>query len=118
MKTLVLGASTNPHRVSHQAIHRLLGAGHEVVAIGNRSGAVAGIPVHKGFVDVENIDTITLYLNAQRQEQYYDYILSLQPRRIIYNPGAENPALAMRAQENGIQNEVACTLVLLSIGDY
>jgi len=118
MKTLVLGASTNPQRVSFQAMHRLKSAGHEVVAVGGREGEVAGIPIHKGATPFENVDTVTLYLNATRQEQYYDYIMSLNPRRIIYNPGAENPELAKLAREHGIENEAACTLVMLSLDDY
>ena len=118
MLTLVLGASTNPQRVSFQAIHRLKDAGHEVVAVGGREGEVAGIPIHKGATPFDNVDTITLYLNANRQRQYYEYIIALRPRRIIYNPGAENPELAKLAREHGIQNEVACTLVMLSLDDY
>lgn len=118
IKTLVLGASTNPQRVSNQAIHRLRRAGHEVVAVGNKPGQVADVIIHEGPVEVNHLHTVTLYLNAQRQEQYYEYILGLCPQRIIYNPGAENPELAKLARERGIENEVACTLVMLSLDDY
>lgn len=117
-KTLVLGASTKPERVSNQSIHRLIRDGYDVVAVGNREGEVAGIPIHKGATPFQNVDTITLYLNAQRQREYYDYIVSLHPRRIIFNPGTENPELAKLARENDIQTEVGCTLVMLSLGDY
>jgi len=117
-KTLVLGASTKPERVSNQAIHRLVRGGYEVVAVGNREGEVAGIPIHKGPTSFSDVDTITLYLNAQRQREYYDYIIALQPSRIIFNPGTENPELAKLARENSIETEVACTLVMLSLGDY
>lgn len=117
-KTLVLGASTKPERVSNQAIHRLVRGGYEVVAVGNREGEVAGIPIHKGATPFSEVDTITLYLNAQRQKEYYDYILSLKPKRIIFNPGTENPELSKLAREHGIATEVACTLVMLSLGDY
>ncbi len=117
-KTLVLGASTKPERVSHTAVKRLKNAGHEVVPQGIRAGAVAGIDILQGQPDVQDIDTITLYLNPQRQEEYYDYILGLKPKRIIFNPGTENPELAKLAREQGIEVEIACTLVMLSLGVY
>lgn len=117
-KTLVLGASTNPQRVAYQAIQRLQAAGHEVVAVGNRSGEVDGVTIHKGSTHFSHVDTVTLYLNAQRQKEYYDYIVSLRPKRLIFNPGTENPELAKLARENGITTEVACTLVMLSLDDY
>lgn len=118
MKTLVLGASPKPDRVSNQAVHRLLRAGHEPVPVGVREGEIAGIPILTGTPDVPEVDTLTLYLNPQRQEPLYDYMLSLRPRRIIFNPGTENPALAKLAHEHGIEVEVACTLVMLSLGQY
>lgn len=117
-KTLVLGASENPARYSNMAIKKLLAHGHEVVAIGNRVGEAAGVEIHKGHPEVEDLDTVTLYLNAKNQEQYYDYILSQNPKRIIFNPGAENRELAEMAQKKGILPQNACTLVLLSTGQY
>jgi uncharacterized protein len=117
-KTLVLGASTNPERVSYQAIHRLRAKGHEVVALGLKTGTVADVDIQTGRPDFENIDTVTLYLNADRQVEYYDYILGLHPKRIVFNPGAENMELYRLAKEANIQPEIACTLVLLSINDY
>jgi predicted CoA-binding protein len=118
MKTLVLGASPNPDRVSNQAVHRLLRAGYEAVPVGIRKGEIAGLPILLGQPAVPDVHTITLYLNAHRQEPLYDYILDLQPRRIIFNPGTENPVLAKLAHERGIEVEVACTLVMLSLGMY
>ena len=118
MKTLVLGASPNPSRVSNQAVHRLLRAGHEPVPVGIRAGEIASIPIQLGNPAVEDVHTITLYMNPRRQEPLYDYILSLRPQRIIFNPGTENPALARLAHEQGIEVEVACTLVMLSLGVY
>ncbi len=117
-KTLVLGASDNPSRYSYLALHRLKGQGHPVVAIGKKPGMVAGIPIEKEKRDFDNVDTITLYLNPMHQKQYYDYIVSLKPKRIIFNPGAENDELSALAIKNGIKPMEACTLVLLATGQY
>ncbi len=118
-KTVVLGASTNPERTSYIATLRLVNAGEEVIPLGVKQGSIAGIDIINDFPDyIENVDTLTLYLNPQRQEQYYDYIIALQPKRIIFNPGTENPVLAKLAQEKGIEAEVACTLVMLATGSY
>lgn len=117
-KTLVLGASLNPSRYSHLAINRLVNNNYEVVAIGLREGKVAGIEIIKDKKLFEGIDTITLYLNPQRQKEYYDYIISLNPKRVIFNPGTENPELYQLLSENNIESEVACTLVLLGTNQY
>ena len=117
-KTLVLGASGNPSRYSYLAIERLRRYGHPVVAIGRRAAEVSGVHIETKPNSFDNVDTVTLYLNAQHQEEYYDYILSLKPRRIIFNPGAENDELAALAQKNGIQSQEACTLVMLSTNQY
>ena len=117
-KTLVLGASPNPSRYSNIAVNRLTSYGHEVVPVGVREGEIADIEIIKGRPEVEGIDTVTLYLNPKRQVEYYDYILGLHPKRIIFNPGTENPELSRLAREKGIETEVACTLVQLSIGAY
>ena len=116
--TLVLGASLNPSRYSYLAVDRLVGKNQQVVAIGLKEGTVAGVPVITEKLHFEDIDTITLYLNAQRQVGYYDYILSLKPRRVIFNPGTENPELVRLLQKNNIEYEEACTLVLLSTNQY
>lgn len=117
-KTLVLGASTNPERYSFKAVTKLKAFGYEALPVGIKKGEIAGITIDNESEDYEGVHTITLYLNPQRQEAYYDYILGLKPKRIIYNPGTENAKLMKLAKENGIENVVACTLVLLSIGDY
>jgi predicted CoA-binding protein len=117
-KTLVLGASPNPHRYSYIAINRLRSHNHPTVAIGRRKGVVGDIDIDMERKPIEGVDTITLYLNASNQKQYYDYILSLKPKRIIFNPGAENDELYDLARKNGIQPMEACTLVLLSTGQY
>ena len=117
-KTLVLGASDNPSRYSYLAINRLRSHGHPVVAIGKKNAMVADVPIEKEKKDWNGVDTITLYLNPTHQQQYYDYILSLKPKRIIFNPGAENDELADLAIKNGISPIEACTLVLLSTNQY
>jgi predicted CoA-binding protein len=117
-KTLILGASDNPDRVSYDALRRLRAKGHEVVAVGLREANIFDVAIQKGQPHAEDVDTITLYLNPERQKEYYDYILGLQPRRIIFNPGTENFELARLAKEKGIETEMACTLVMLSIGHY
>jgi uncharacterized protein len=116
--TLVLGASDNPSRYSNLAISSLRRHRHPVVAIGKRSGKVADTSVETQTRDIDDIDTVTLYLNPANQKQYYDYILDLKPKRIIFNPGTENDELADLAKKNGIQPVEACTLVLLSTGQY
>jgi uncharacterized protein len=117
-KTLVMGASENPGRYSNLAIKRLLNYQHPVVAIGKRKGMVTGIPIETEQKPFNNIDTVTLYLNPAHQKQYYDYIISLHPKRIIFNPGAENDELSDLARQNGIQPIEACTLVLLNTGQF
>ena len=117
-KTLVLGASENPSRYSNMAIKKLVSHGHEVVAIGNRVGEAGGVEIQKEHPEIDDLDTVTLYLNADNQRQYYDYILSQHPKRIIFNPGAENQELAAMAEKKGIFPQNACTLVLLSTGQY
>lgn len=117
-KTLVLGASPNPARYSYLAVNKLSRYNHPVIGIGKRKGKAGDIEIDTGQKPIDGIDTITLYLNPQNQKQYYDYILSLKPKRIIFNPGAENPELYKLARENNIQVLEACTLVMLSTGQY
>ena len=117
-KTLVLGASDNPSRYSFLALHRLRSHGHPVVAIGKKTGMVGDVPIEKEKKDWQDVDTVTLYLNPKHQKQYYEYIVSLKPKRIIFNPGAENDELSALAIKNGIKPMEACTLVLLSINQY
>jgi predicted CoA-binding protein len=117
-KTLVLGASKNPERYSFIAINRLRKHGHPVVAIGKREAVVADVTIEVNHEPHENVDTVTLYLSARNQKQYYDYIFSLNPKRIIFNPGAENDELYDLAKQKGIKPIEACTLVMLSTGQY
>ncbi|WP_347374826.1 CoA-binding protein [Aequorivita sp. Q41] len=117
-KTLVLGASINPGRYSNLAINRLVNHGHKVVAIGLKKGLVAGVSISTEKEAFKDIDTITLYLNAKRQLEYYDYIVALKPIRVIFNPGTENPELYEILRGGNIEYEVACTLVLLGTNQY
>ena len=117
-KTLVLGASDNASRYSYLAINSLQAKGHEVTAIGKRTGKIGRVEIEISKKEIENLDTVTLYLNAGNQKEYYDYVVSLHPKRIIFNPGAENEELMAIASKNGIQTQEACTLVLLSTGQY
>jgi uncharacterized protein len=117
-KTLVLGASDNPSRYSFLAIKKLRSHDHPVVAIGRKNTKVGDVIIDKEKKQFENVDTVTLYLNQKHQQEYYDYILSIKPKRIIFNPGAENDDLASLAKENGIKTIEACTLVMLSTNQY
>lgn len=117
-KTLVMGASSNPERYAYKAIKMLQRFGHPVVAVGKKEDEVDGLRIEKQQISFENVDTVTLYLNPMDQKQYYDYIIGLKPKRVIFNPGTENPELYTLLRQNGIEIEVACTLVLLSTNQY
>ncbi|WP_434035348.1 CoA-binding protein [Formosa sp. 4Alg 33] len=117
-KTLVIGASLNPSRYSNVAIKRLVGANQETVAFGLKDGSVSGVSIDTELVQYKDIDTVTLYLNPKRQAQYYDYIVGLNPKRVVFNPGTENAEFYALLKEHGIDYEVACTLVLLSTNQY
>jgi len=117
-KTVILGASDNPARYSYLALNRLKNQGHPIVAIGRKEAVVNGIPIQVGTPAETGVDTVTLYLNPAHQEMYYDYIVSLKPRRLIFNPGTENDELHSLAASNGIKTIEACTLVMLSTGQY
>jgi predicted CoA-binding protein len=105
-------------RYSFLAVRRLKSYDHPVVAIGKKPGNIDDTQIITEHLAIDDVDTITLYLNPTHQKQYYDYILSLRPKRIIFNPGAENADLASLAKQNGIQPLNACTLVMLSTGQY
>lgn len=117
-KTLVLGASPNPERYGNKAARKLKAYGHEVVAVGKRESKIDDIQILKEFPKSENIDTVTLYLNPDNQKEYYEKIIALHPKRIIFNPGTENEELEDLARENGIETVEGCTLVMLSTGEF
>ena len=117
-KTLVFGASLNPNRYSHYAIQRLVANNHEVVAFGLREGEIEGVAIDTVLKPYKDVHTVTLYLNANRQKEYYDYIIGLNPNRVIFNPGTENPEFFELLKAHNINFEMSCTLVLLSTNQY
>lgn len=117
-KTLVIGASVNSERYSNRAINNLVAHQHPTVAIGLKEGTVAGVSIMTGMPSFEAIDTVSLYLNPERQKDYYNYIISLKPRRVIFNPGTENDKFMELLTKNKISFEIACTLVLLATNQF
>lgn len=117
-KTLVLGATTKADRYAYRAVNSLVDKGHSVIAIGQNQGEVAGVKIHTKQIPLANIDTVTLYLNPKNQRDYYNYIIETKPKRVVFNPGTENPELYQLLKANGIEVEVACTLVLLATNQY
>jgi predicted CoA-binding protein len=117
-KTIVIGASVHPERYSNKAVIQLKKNGHEVIAIGNSEGEIDGIKIHTDKPMISHVDTISLYLNPDHQKEWYAYILSIYPRRLIFNPGAENSELMQIAASHGIQTDESCTLVLLTTKQY
>ena len=117
-KVLVIGASENPNRYSNKAVRRLVQHGHDVTGVGRSDGKIGDVKIHGGRPHFDEIDTLTLYLNPQVQEIFKDYIISLAPKRIIFNPGTENKEWYKELEAAGIKIEEACTLVLLSTGQF
>lgn len=117
-KTLVLGASPNPARYSYLAVQRLNANEHPVVALGIKKGSIGTTVIETEKTPFNDIDTVTLYLNPTHQKEYYSYIFALAPKRILFNPGTENDELVELANQQGIKTQEACTLVLLSTGQY
>lgn len=117
-KTLVFGASLKPERYSYLAVRKLVAHGHEVVAFGLTAGEVAGVKINTELVPYKDIHTVTLYMNPRKQKQFYNYIVSLKPKRVIFNPGTENPAFYEILDNHHIFYEAACSLVLLSTNQY
>lgn len=117
-KTLILGASPNSGRYAYLAANSLVRKGHDIINVGIRNGEVAGVPIERPDTIHDDVDTITLYVGPQNQPQLYDYIIKTHPKRIIFNPGTENSQLRRMATDNGIETEYACTLVMLSTGQY
>ncbi|MFT4805925.1 MAG: putative CoA-binding protein [Psychroserpens sp.] len=117
-KTLVIGASLKLERYSNIVINKLTNYNHDVIAFGLREGQVAGIDIDTHLIPYKDIDTVTLYLNPERQKEYYEYIIGLHPKRVIFNPGTENPEFQNILKQEGIYFEESCTLVLLSTNQY
>ncbi|MFT5602559.1 MAG: putative CoA-binding protein [Flavobacteriales bacterium] len=117
-KTLIIGASTNPDRYSYKAAHALTSKGHDIINYGLKKGEVAGEIIQSDWDTNWKIDTVTLYIGPKNQPEYFDQIIALKPKRVIFNPGTENPIFYSKLNEAAIHYEEACTLVLLSIGQY
>ena len=117
-KTLVIGASLNKNRYANKAIKQLVARNIKVKAIGLKEGEVDGVKINSTLKPFKNIHTVSLYLNPLNQKEYYDYILSLKPKRVIFNPGTENPEFYELLSSNKIMFEMACTLVLLSTNQF
>lgn len=117
-KTLVIGATTKPERAAFKAIEMLVAKGNSVLALGQNTGEIAGIKINTKAIPVKNIDTISLYINSSRQKEYYNYIIEAKPKRVLFNPGTENPQFYQLLELNNIKYEVACTLVLLTLNKY
>ncbi len=118
MRVLVIGASMNPSRTSNQALEMLQSYDHEVIAIGSKEATVHGIDVVVDKPEFVEIDTVTLYINPSIQPDYYEYLTALKPRRVIFNPGTENPDFMKSLMSNDIQIEEACTLVMLRTNQF
>ena len=117
-KTLVLGASLKPHRFSYKAVIKLIRNDIPVVAIGSREGTIGEVKIVKPFPELADIHTITLYLGPKNQSSYIDYILKINPERVIFNPGTENPEFEQLLRSRGIEVVEGCMLVMLSKGEY
>jgi len=117
-KTLLLGATIKPEKYAYLALNRLVEKKHNVIAIGSTLGEVAGIKIKTKKLPLKNIDTVTLYLNPEHQKEYYNYIIELKPKRVIFNPGSENQEFYQLLKANKINIEFACTLVLLTTNQY
>jgi uncharacterized protein len=118
MKTLVIGATTNKERYAYKAIHNLTSKSHQVVAIGTQPGMALDVKIETEKLPFQGIDTVTLYINPKIQTEYYDYVVSLNPRRVIFNPGTENEEFYQILNQNNIAHEASCTLVLLATNQY
>ncbi len=118
MKTLIMGASTNPERYAFKAANSLLAHGHIIELVGEKEGEIQGHKINTDYPDFEDVDTVTMYVGVRNQPALYDYILKQKPRRIIFNPGAENPEFEQLARSKGVETEEACTLVLLATGQF
>ncbi|REG98230.1 CoA-binding protein [Flavobacterium aquicola] len=117
-KTLIIGATTKPERAAFKAVNMLVAKGHSVLAVGQNAGEVAGVKINTKAIPVKNIDTISLYINPSRQKDYYNYIVEASPKRVLFNPGTENPEFYQLLELNNIKFEAACTLVLLTLNKY
>ncbi len=119
-KTVIIGATTNPARYAFAAADLLTAKGHPIIPVGIKKGEVQGKAILniREEPQIEEVDTVTLYIGPRHQPEWYDYIIGLQPKRIVFNPGTENEEFMVMAEKAGIHTEEACTLVLLRLGNY
>lgn len=117
-KTLVIGGSIKPERYSNRAIRKLLKYGFPVVSIGLREGEVDKVKIETGRPEFKDIHTVTLYIGKAHQPEYYDYLLGMNPKRIIFNPGTENRDFRKLAEKQGIETVEFCTLIMLGDGTF
>ena len=113
-KMLVLGAAANHDRYSHKAVKSLIRHGFEVVAVGFRSGFINDVEILTGLPEINDVDTVLLYMGEKRQKEYYDYLITLKPRRVIFNPGTKNPELKKILKKKGIETVEDCALIMLN----
>lgn len=116
--TLIIGATENPSRYAYIAAERLMQSQHHVILFGKEGGEINGRPIETVWNPSWKVDTVTLYLNPKNQESLYEKIIALKPARVIFNPGTENPVFMNMLRQNGIEPDIACTLILLSLDDY
>lgn len=119
-KTVIIGATPNPSRYAYAAAHMLTRFGHTIVPLSIKKGTVAGKDILdlRAKPDIADVDTVTLYIGPQNQPEWYDYIINLSPKRIIFNPGTENTEFIHLARQHDIEPVMGCTLVMLQTGTY
>ena len=117
-KTLVIGASVNPNRYSNRVVLKLLDSGIKVIPMGINQGNIADLVIVRPFEKQKNIHTVSIYITPEVQKEYYKYIINLQPKRVLFNPGTENPIFSQILQKHNIYWENSCSLVLLSTNQY
>lgn len=119
-KTVIIGATPNPARYAYTAAHMLTRFGHTIVPLSIKKGTVAGKDILdlRAKPDIADVDTVTLYIGPQNQPEWYDYIVNLSPKRIIFNPGTENTEFIHLARQHDIEPVMGCTLVMLQTGTY
>ena len=119
-KTLIIGASTNPDRYSFKAAHLLTQCNHEIELFGLRKGSLASKKIITDWseLNLDDLDTITIYVGPQNQVDYFNKVIEAKPKRVIFNPGTENTVFYKMLDHAGIEFEEACTLVLLNTGQY
>jgi predicted CoA-binding protein len=117
-KTLVIGASEKASRYSNMAVHLLNDNSHSVYAYGLRKGVIGDLEIKTDWPENEKFNTVTMYISPRNQVAYYDRIVALKPKRVIFNPGTENPALIAILLDNNIEVVENCTLVMINSGIY